>query len=1128
MSTFSPVLESIVIELDSALDVRCLRVRWRPLEKGARPSEGSLSVSASAFHWAAVGGLVAALLRLKVLAKSGQCESNRVIELFDSPRPSPAASCYDALKSISSTKGPRAWLIDLFGEHGVNHFLKTAFPSSQFSKGREKRFEIRCDLSVLDASRLVVIADEGEASLDAINEALIRWIKLNQSQTDKGKPRWSSYSLPPLPQYCPPREEIPDVLLNWHNRFTTNPYWSQVPLLLHGCIPVADVFTELYLLPSGDVRRMRDTPYQEYDAAMDSKFQRSISIESILARIGSRMVFVGAPGGGKSTLVRWIVDQIISNPILGFESAVIIPLRDLSNSFERNQVSSVWEYVVHRLAGVAKASSANEAIALCKRYQSPDTTNRLLFLFDGWDEVPHNQREWILQAIDSETAGMPVIMTTRPSGIPAQIAQQADHVFTIGRLDPASGRKLVESLCTRLDRAALAHTILNHIDRNPSVAGLATNPYVMTLITEMGITGANDDGVPLPVSGAELFSRGVELIQKDHNRKAGLPRLDRPELERLETLAGYLCFGQADKRVTFQARDLAEESSTKLDASSLGQCRLITKFSENVDDYFFVHLRFQEFFAARNFNANDENEKLRRLNVYWADWSRLEEWKFAAGRESPGSSFWQFWTDRLRTPDRFRGVFVLVAALLAESSVNDGGTNHVGQDIRPTLWEMIESRVWKQSAIDAFLALDPIGLKSRLQGMEETDADLLVTVFKRMTIPMRIQCGFDMWVEHDVEVRFLRGLPSSGYASYSDMGRLRSLFRDTSLSIRERQGSLQMLSAVRDRGLIPIVQEQIWTEDYSMFQDMVGALGRIGGREAAMVLAETLIGEALNGDPESGRVFPLIDALRISGHGALEAYSRDLLLHALQEHPNSDAVAHVVLASFSQFPLGPEASIVLGILRSDRAETLRTLAADALGNCPTPEIVQAAIEHAKMETLPDIRVAVLRAFRQRNILLEDNFDWLFQSAFDTKEGKRFRTAALEVLISSVVGKAQREAVSARIKAELEQLHCGVTSSISSTAIDGAHLVDTAPELLLQVAETRSLDVTTRQEAVAALTKIGAPSVATRLVKLLGTVNDPLDIFDVTITRAILALDPIVVLTLSPPGKKGAQLAELIA
>jgi hypothetical protein len=127
-----------------------------------------------------------------------------------------------------------------------------------------------------------------------------------------------------------------------------------------------------------------------------------------------RMLILGQPGSGKTTLMKWISLQCLKEENNFFYQfvPVYISLRELGNDPDNT-------YRTKSLFTLAMELMARENVSVESFFDSHFKANRVLFLLDGLDEIgDENKRREVVEWIENQYIGMNTIITTsRFSGL---------------------------------------------------------------------------------------------------------------------------------------------------------------------------------------------------------------------------------------------------------------------------------------------------------------------------------------------------------------------------------------------------------------------------------------------------------------------------------------------------------------------------------------------------------------------------------------------------------------------------------------------------------------------------------------------------------------------------------------
>ena len=251
---------------------------------------------------------------------------------------------------------------------------------------------------------------------------------------------------------------------------------------------------------------------------------------------GRRLVILGQPGGGKSTLVNYVTAQLAQRRRDGATTAtsnwpadyaplpVRIILRRFADWMSKNErkgaAGDVWEYLQYLLG---RWGCTDSFAGLREAFISEGG----LFFFDGLDEIrDEKSRRAIIKGAISEFATMEdqcqIVVTSRPYAYTNPQWQLPQDQFVVVRLAPFAQEQIEafnnawysqvmgprrdwsEEQCTK--RASrLTRTIL----ARPHLRRLAASPLLLTLIAQVDSSGAE---AMLPRNRAELYKQTVDLL----------------------------------------------------------------------------------------------------------------------------------------------------------------------------------------------------------------------------------------------------------------------------------------------------------------------------------------------------------------------------------------------------------------------------------------------------------------------------------------------------------------------------------------------------------------------------------------------------------------------------------------
>ena len=369
-----------------------------------------------------------------------------------------------------------------------------------------------------------------------------------------------------------------------------------------------------------------------------------------------RVVILGDPGSGKSTLSRYILlslldDSDIScrlNVLSGF-LPIMIELRSYAGLCVEGKCDTFLEYLEH----IGKLEGWHLDREQLDRYLRKN--GNALLIFDGLDEVfDYGSRERVTQNIARfalEYQKIRVIVTTRIIGYRRRILQDAGFShYTLQDLDETQVKNFIDgwygiALSSRPDKAAQRRErILHAFKQSASIRQLAGNPMLLTV---MALIGKHQE---LPRERWKLYDYAANVLIHqwdvnkhlvDHcNNTDFISEDDKKELlQRLASnmhsstggLAGnYIHREQLQKEFE---QYLIQRYAQSPDRAAVTARRMIDHFRERsfilsfygANLYGFIHRAFLEYFCAKAFVQRFEKSKEITIDylkeyVYGAHW----------------------------------------------------------------------------------------------------------------------------------------------------------------------------------------------------------------------------------------------------------------------------------------------------------------------------------------------------------------------------------------------------------------------------------------------------------------------------------------------------------------------------
>jgi hypothetical protein len=448
-------------------------------------------------------------------------------------------------------------------------------------------------------------------------------------------------------------------------------------------IALQNIFLELdaTIAPTHEAEAHHYTrQFQQFAAthSSDQKRSRVPTVKLLLSDRFPRVVLIGGPGEGKSTVGQYLAQLHRAALLNQLQDVVLdeayapmiprLPLRVILKDFgqwladiggENHQSArSLDAYLVHRIrTATDRAFTVEELHRVLRR-------NPSLLILDGLDEVTDQDLRGILLERISEftnkaksvlDSDMQILATTRPTGYTAQFNPRNFLHLQLVRLQPPKVRYYVGRWieAKRLDdeKASRIRDSIEECLADPQISLLTNTPLQVTILLLIVLAG----GTP-PRQREALFDEYLEVIYKREKAKArSIIRTEKELLFGLHKYTGYILHEEAataqlvssalsyddyHKHVNVYLThndpySSAQHRQTALDAivKDAGE-RLVLLVESPASFYGFELRSIQEFFAACHLTdtACDTEQRYRRFEAI----CRHPHWRnvslFFAGR----------------------------------------------------------------------------------------------------------------------------------------------------------------------------------------------------------------------------------------------------------------------------------------------------------------------------------------------------------------------------------------------------------------------------------------------------------------------------------------------------------------
>ncbi len=379
------------------------------------------------------------------------------------------------------------------------------------------------------------------------------------------------------------------------------------------------IYVALSVKMEAEERSIRQTDEISPSPLSDEEFiEKTLAALEAITQYPFLLIF-GDPGSGKTTLLRHLT-YVHSNTDSGF-LPFFVRLHDFA---DRNM--SLLEYLAKKIKEdyhlPASAGNVHEWFE----------SKRILLLMDGLDEVNPDRRQWTLKYLNTELQTLPgedhrVCVTSRMSyhltaNEDVFFASSELEDFQVAVLKPFDAQQIREFIQRHVSQ--LPEKLIEQIENTPQLQRLAQTPILLKIITIVHEQSPSDRALNSQRTG--LYADCVDLLLDKWNSQKKSVRLNHfPKGIRLRALSamGFAAHLQQhrfisedvlaqaikDRLPDFVSRDVLYEI-----IENSGLLRPVAQAH-----YEFLHLTFQEYFAARALcgSPHNINTALKTRKMAW-------------------------------------------------------------------------------------------------------------------------------------------------------------------------------------------------------------------------------------------------------------------------------------------------------------------------------------------------------------------------------------------------------------------------------------------------------------------------------------------------------------------------------
>ena len=336
-----------------------------------------------------------------------------------------------------------------------------------------------------------------------------------------------------------------------------------------------------------------------------------IALDKLFDDNKNKLLLYGKAGVGKTTLVQyikyeWANDKLWKNK---FDNIYAVTLRDLTHSWREvipqklNDYEPLVQFIFY--CCYRKANFA-EAINIAEEIQTNLQKNHTLIILDGYDEIGGIATEPIPKAIITQAmSSKNVIMTSRSNAVGADLKSKFDlELENIGLTNENIG-EFVRKYYQNSDKAKRVHDFIKQNQILNNMSHIPINLLLICFSFDQLSAAEHKEGITLTSLYTEVVKHLLKRYISKSNKEKTVNLSDREIFEKeevwiLEKIAyDAMCRGQIiiDPKIISNL-DIEGHKLTQLEAIGL-----LKPIGEGIGmrnkDHYFVHLTFQEYFAAR-------------------------------------------------------------------------------------------------------------------------------------------------------------------------------------------------------------------------------------------------------------------------------------------------------------------------------------------------------------------------------------------------------------------------------------------------------------------------------------------------------------------------------------------------
>ncbi|CAG0960599.1 Formylglycine-generating enzyme [Methanosarcinales archaeon] len=372
--------------------------------------------------------------------------------------------------------------------------------------------------------------------------------------------------------------------------------------------PILDLYAKLYIrskLSNSDLDKGRIRGGQRVELLEMAKAVRCLAI-------------VGDPGSGKTTFLRYLARNELSNP--NNPLPFYIRLGDVYEFSKTKEIKLSPQILLDYLVDLSKRLGLN---LTPNGLENRINHKQCWFLLDGLDELPDADRENIVRVIEDAPRlwkSCRFILTSRPQAMTGKSIPLDFEVVGIDQLQDDEIRSFLEAWTKLLFKNASENLRQQHCDsllyiirRRPEIHLLARNPV---MLTSMAVIHYNEK--LLPEGRADLLEAVIKWLIHAKDRFQGSERKPSKFTEKMYREIALAMFDDNEGRKIYVGRlwtakiiakhfDGDEEKALEFLKREETETGILVRRGEG--DLAFWHLSFQEYLSAEEIAGKTDDIK---------------------------------------------------------------------------------------------------------------------------------------------------------------------------------------------------------------------------------------------------------------------------------------------------------------------------------------------------------------------------------------------------------------------------------------------------------------------------------------------------------------------------------------